>query len=101
MEEMLKVIGKEHIKKRRQEQKLLEKIAAITSPEFAEQAAGQLDSRKHLYGFEAYLELLDNLKTLLYGGIPKNTALDSVQSGYRTKEILAVYNSAAGIAERF
>lgn len=98
---MMKEVVKEHRKQRRQEQKLLAEIAAIASQEFAERAAGELNSRKHLYGFGTYLTLLEDLKTLLYGGIPENIAFDSVQSGYRPKEILAIYSSAAGIAERF
>ena len=101
LKELLKAIGNEQINQQKQEKKLLEKIAALTSMEFAEQAAKALDSRKHLYGFEAYLNLLESLKTMLYGGVPEYTALDSVQSGCKAEEILALYNSAMGIVERF
>ena len=47
---------------RKEEQRLLQEIAKITSVEFAEQAADELDSKKHLYDFEEYISILQKLK---------------------------------------
>ena len=73
------------------EQRLLNEIAAVASLEFAEQAAGALNPRKHLYGFEAYLRLLDNLKMLICAGVPDSLALESAQSGYDAETILEIW----------
>lgn len=73
---------------RENERQLLEDIAATTSVEFAEQAAKILDSRKHAYSFEAYLELLHRLKTLILNGVENCIAIDAVQTGYQAERIL-------------
>lgn len=91
MEEIIKQIEKEVLQQREDEQKALNEIAAAASLVFAQQAAGILDPRKHLYGFEAYLILLGNLKELLYAGMPDDLALDSVQCGYDVETILAMW----------
>lgn len=69
----------------------LQEIAYITTAEFAEEAAGALDPRKHAYSFGAYLRLLRNLKTLLSAGMPQEMALDSVQTGWDTDRILSIW----------
>jgi len=89
--EIIKAAGKEAMKQRQQEQETLQGIAAVTTPEFAKQAAGVLNPKKHWYGFEAYLILLDNLKALLYAGMPDSLALESVQCGYGVETILAMW----------
>lgn len=81
-------IQKEVTRQRHQEQEALQEIAAITSQEFAEQAAGKLDSKKHVYSFEAYLVLLERLKNLIYAGMPNCLALDAVQTGEEADKIL-------------
>lgn len=86
-----KQLETEYLQQREEEQRLLNEIAAVTSLDFAEQAAGILSPRKHLYGFEAYLILLDNLKVLLYAGMPDNLALESVQCGFDSETILAMW----------
>lgn len=65
---------------RQQEQNTLQILAAITSPEFAEEAADVLDSKKHSYSFETYLVLLGRLKELISAGMPNCLALDAVQT---------------------
>lgn len=89
--ENIKQLEKEILQQREEEQRILNETAAAVSLEFAQQAAGVLDSRKHSYGFEAYLILLDNLNILLHAGMPDSLALDSVQSGYDTKTILSMW----------
>ncbi len=65
---------------RHKERELLQGIAAVTSLEFAEQAADALDSRKHPYGFMAYLELLRRLHALVSVGVSNHLALEIVQA---------------------
>jgi hypothetical protein len=76
---------------RAEEQATLQDIAKIATVEFAEEAAGVLDSRKHAYSFETYLILLSNLKELLLAGMPPEYALNSVQSGWDTDRILSIW----------
>ena len=91
MTEIIRQLEKEILQQRADEQQLKNEIAAVASLEFAERAAGALDPKKHLYGFEAYLILLDNLKVLLYAGMPDDLALESAQCGYDTEKILAIW----------
>lgn len=91
MEEIVKLLGKEVSQKREDEQRILNEIAAVATLEFAQQAADTLNPRKHLYGFESYLILLENLKALLYAGMPDDLALESVQCGYDAGTILAMW----------
>lgn len=81
-------------KQRRQEQSTLQIIAAITSPEFAEQAADALDSKKHAYSFEAYLVLLGRLKELISAGMPNCLALDAVQTCETAETIINAWRLA-------
>lgn len=78
---IIEKIEEEARHQRKQEQKILEQIAEITSVEYAEQAAEILDSKKHTYSFRAYLTLLERLYTLLQEGMPGCIALESVQTG--------------------
>lgn len=82
MTEIIKQLEKEILQQREDEQRILNEIAAVTSLDFAQRAAGVLDSRKHFYSFEAYLILLENLKVLLYAGMPDDLALEIVQCRY-------------------
>lgn len=91
METIIRQLEKEVLQQWEDEQRILNEIAAVASLEFAERAAGALDPKKHLYGFEAYLILLDNLKVLLYAGMPDSLALESVQCGYDAETILAIW----------
>ena len=85
----------QEIKERRQqEQSTLQIIAAITSPEFAEQAADTLDSKKHAYSFEAYLVLLGRLKELISAGMPNCLALDAVQTCETAETIINAWRLA-------
>lgn len=77
-------------KQRRKEQSILQIIAAITSPEFAEQAADVLDSKKHSYSFETYLVLLHRLQGLISVGMPNCFALDVVQTHETPETIMNV-----------
>ncbi len=90
METIIRQLEKEVLQQWEDEQRILNEIAAVASLEFAERAAGALDPKKHLYGFEAYLILLDNLKALLYVGMSDSLALESVQCGYDAETILAI-----------
>ena len=84
--------GKEILGLRAEEQATLQDIAKIATVEFAEEAAGVLDSRKHTYSFETYLILLSNLKELLLAGVPPEYALNSVQTGWDTDKILSIWS---------
>ncbi len=84
MEEKTKQLNK-------QERKLLEQITVITSTDFARQAAEELDSKKHVYSFMTYLELLQRLLELLQAGMPETIALESVQTGLEVEQILGIW----------
>ena len=88
---IIEAMQREAIQARAEEQATLQDIAQITTLEFAEEAAGVLDPRKHAYPFKAYLILLSNLKELLLAGMPQEYALDSVQTGWGTDSILSVW----------
>lgn len=77
---------------REEEQRLLQEIAKMTSVEFAEQAADELDPKKHLYDFEEYISILQKLKTLLVAGMPNCQAIEMAQSGLNVEAILHFYN---------
>lgn len=91
--EFAKQIGKEVSQQRTEEQGILNQIAAATSLDFAQQAADTLSPKKHLYSFEAYLTILDDLKELLYAGMPNDLALESAQSGFGAETILTLWRN--------
>jgi hypothetical protein len=80
--EIIKSLQKEAEKQRKQECDILGEIAAVETMEFAEQVARTLSTTTHAYSFEEYLARLDTLRTLLFKGIPKDAALNSVQNGW-------------------
>lgn len=81
-------------KQRQQEQETLQIIAAITSPEFVEQAADVLDSKKHSYSFEVYLVLLGRLQKLISAGMPNCLALDAVQTCEKAENLINAWRLA-------
>lgn len=89
--EIIKQLEKEILQQRAEEQQLKNEIAAVASLEFAERAADALDPGKHLYSFEGYLSLLQVLKTVLYGGVPPDDALDAAQTGWNAEKILGLW----------
>lgn len=91
MTEIIKQLEKEILQQREDEQRILNEIAAVTTLEFAERAAGVLDPKKHLYSFEGYPSLLQMLKTVLYAGMPPDDALDAVQTGWSAEKILEIW----------
>lgn len=91
MIEIIKQLEKEFLQQRGDEQRILNEIAVVTTLEFAERAAGALDPKKHLYGFEGYLSLLQMLKTVLLAGMPPDDALDAVQTGWGAEKILELW----------
>lgn len=93
MTEIIKQLEKEFLQQREDEQRILNEIAAVTTLEFAERAAGALDPKKHLYGFEGYLSLLQMLQTVLYAGMPPDDALDAVQTGWSVAKILEAWRA--------
>ncbi len=84
-------LEREAIKQRQQERNTLQTIAAITSPEFAEQAADVLDSKKHSYSFETYLVLLGRLQELISAGMPNCLALDVVQTCETAETLINIW----------
>ena len=88
---IVEAMQREALQARSEEQATLQDIAKIATVEFAEEAAGVLDPRKHTYTFEAYLILLSNLKELLLAGMPPEYALDSAQTGWDTDRILSIW----------
>lgn len=93
IEKIVEAMQAEALKARAEEQEILQDIANITTVEFAEEAAGVLDPRKHAYSFEVHLVLLSNLKQLLLAGMPPEHALDSVQTGWGVDAILSIWRS--------
>ena len=91
MTELLKQLEKEILQQRTDEQRLKNEIAAAVSLGFAQQAAGALEPKKHLYGFDGYLSLLQKLVTLLLAGMPPDDALDAVQTGWSAEKILEIW----------
>lgn len=91
MTEIIKQIEKEILQRREDEQRILNQIAMVASLEFAERAAGILNPKKHLYGFEGYLLLLQMLTTVLHAGMPPDDALDAVQTGWSAEMILEIW----------
>lgn len=89
--EIIKSLQKEIGQQRQQEREILGEIAAVETMEFAERAAKELDPTTHAYSFEAYLTLLENLRALLYAGMPPDIALDSVQTGWNVDELLSIW----------
>lgn len=79
---------------RQQELNTLKMIATITLPEFAEQAADVLDSKKHSYSFKAYLVLLGRLQELISAGMPNCLALDAVQTCETAETIINAWRLA-------
>lgn len=79
--------------KRQQEREILQEIAAITSLEFAEQAAEALDSRKRAYSFDGYLVLLERLKRLIAEDVPNCQALEMVQTGETAETLLSIWQA--------
>lgn len=88
---IVEAMQREALQARAEEQATLQDIAKIATVEFAEEAAGVLDPRKHAYSFEAYLILLSNLKELLLAGMLPEYALDSAQTGWGTDRILSIW----------
>lgn len=85
------------IELRRQEEIALKEIESITTQEFANASKEILDSTKHTYNFEMYLNLLNDLKKLLLAGLPEETALEMVQMKFNVEEILYFWRlSSAG-----
>lgn len=91
---LVKELEQEVRTQRKQEHNILQTIAAITSPEFAEQAADTLDSKKHSYSFEAYLVLLGRLQELISAGMPNCLALDAVQTCETAETLINVWRLA-------
>ncbi len=87
----LQQLRKEILQQRTEEQKLKNEIAKVTTVEFSHWAASVLDPKKHLYGFEGYLSLLQMLKTVLNTGMSPDDALDAVQTGWDEEKILEIW----------
>lgn len=93
METIIRQLEKEILQQRTDEQQLKNEIATVTSLEFTERAAGELDPKKHLYSFEGYLSLLQMLKTVLYAGMTPNDALDMVQTSWSAENVLETWRA--------
>ena len=91
--EYVKILAQKQIYMQGKEREILQEIAAITTPEFAQQAAKTLDPKKHLYSFDGYLSLLQTLRTALYGGIPSDVALDAAQTGWNEETIIGMWRA--------
>lgn len=91
---------REFTQNREIEKRTLQEIAAITTTEFAEQAAEILDPTKHAYSFEGYLTLLKNLREIIKAGVPEEYALDAVQTAWNVETILEVWRGGTKGNER-
>lgn len=81
---------------RNKEREVLERIAASTSVEFAAQAAEELDSKKHVYSFETYVAMLQDLEKCVRRGLPNCVALQLVQSNIGQSLLEQYLNSQGG-----
>ena len=91
LSKLVEEMQREFTQNREIEKNTLQEIAAITTTEFAEQAAAILDSTKHAYSFEGYLTLLKNLREVIAAGMPEEYALDAVQTAWNVETILEVW----------
>ena len=91
LSKLVEEMQREFTQNREIEQRTLQEIAAITTTEFAEQAAAILDPTKHAYSFEGYLTLLKNLREVIAAGMPEEYALDAVQTAWNVETILEVW----------
>lgn len=64
------------------EQSLLQEIAQLSSIEYAEQISNELDSKKHFYTFETYLELLKRVFELLQNNISQTDIKELIEIGW-------------------
>lgn len=94
LSELVAAMQEEFIRNRQIEQETLQQIAGITTVEFAEQAATILDPAKHVYSFEGYLIILQNLREVLAAGVPEEYALDAVQTAWSVEMILNIWKGA-------
>lgn len=94
--DLVKEMEREAIERRVKEKEMLQKIAFITSPQFAEQAADVLDYKKHSYSFGAYIVLLGRLCNLISAGIPNCLALDLVQTFEPEETLISAWKLANG-----
>ncbi len=100
--EVIKKMEEKAGQQRKLERERLEEIAAVTSLQFAEQAAGALDSRIHAYSYNTYLVLLRNLIDLLQTGMSEAVALETVQAtGIRTDIFLKLQGGEKFDKEEF
>lgn len=100
LSKLVEEMQREFTQNREIEQRTLQEIAAITTTEFAEQAAAILDPTKHAYSFEGYLTLLKNLREVIAAGMPKEYALDAVQTAWNVETILEVWRGGTKGNER-
>lgn len=91
--EYVKILAQKQIYMQGKEREILQEIAAITTPEFAQQAAETLNSKKHPYNFDGYLSLLQILRSILREGIPSDVELDVVQTGWDVETIIGIWRA--------
>nr|DAM77483.1 MAG TPA: hypothetical protein [Caudoviricetes sp.] len=70
------------------EKKVLQEIAKITTAGFTKRVAATLESIKYTYGFEWYIDRLQNLRKIIAAGVPEECALEAVQNTAWSAEII-------------
>lgn len=88
---LVKVLERQAVRQRAEENKLLENIAILSSYETAEAAADIYAPEKHAYSFDGYLSQLSKPETVLAAGVPADIALEAVDTCLDTLKIIKNY----------
>lgn len=91
LSELVTALRQQAERQRQKESELLASIAALSDYETAEIAADIYAAEKHAYTFDGYLYQLEKLQTVLAAGVPKEIALEAVDSCLDAEIIIDFY----------
>lgn len=91
LSELVTALQQQAKRQRQKESELLASIAALSDHETAEVAADIYAAEKHAYAFDGYLYQLEKLQTVLAAGVPKEIALEAVDSCLDAEIIIDFY----------
>ena len=91
LSELVTALRQQAEKQRQRESELLANIVALSDYETAEIAADIYAAEKHAYSFDGYLYQLEKLQTVLVAGVPKEIALEAVDSCLDAEIIIDFY----------
>lgn len=75
---------------RKKEGEILDRIASVTSIEFARKTAEELDAKTHVYNFSTYIAMLEDVELLIMNQVLPADALKVVQSNMKAEEFLTL-----------